>query len=115
MNNLTIYFNESIAHGHLYAKAYDFAVEKDGEVINFDTSFADDVNGFKVRIERYYKEFELTFKERSPMEIKALCQKHKEYLDKKYECYYRNEPEQVETKAESIDYKYEFAFVFRGK
>ena len=111
--NLTIYFNEIIVHGYLYAKAYNFAVEKDGEVINFDTSFADDVNEFKAKIERYYKEFELTFKQRSPMEIKALCEKHKEYLRKTRDCFYGDEPEPLETN--TLDDRYQFAFMFRGK
>lgn len=111
--NLTIYFNEMVVHGYLYAKAYNFAVEKDGEVINFDTRFADDVNEFKAKIERYYKEFELTFKQRSSMEIKALCQKHKEYINKTYECFFGKAPDPLETN--TLDDRYQFAFMFRGK
>lgn len=111
--NLIIYYNEIIVHGYSYAKAYNFAVEKDGEIINFDTRFADDVNGFKARIKRYNKGFELTFKQRSPMEIKALCQRHKEYLHKTCDCFYGKAPEPLETT--TLDDRYQFAFMYRGR
>lgn len=112
--NLTIYFYERNVKGYCWSKAYDFAVEKDGEIVNYEVRLADDVNEFKAIIERYYYEFELTFKQRSEMELKAISQRHQEYLRKIGEEFFVDEPEQVETKAEPIDYKYECAFVFRG-
>lgn len=108
MSNLTIYFNESIVKGYLNSKAYDFAVEKDGEIVNFDVRFADGVSEFKAKIERYYKEFELVFKQRSKMEMKAISQRHSEYLRK------IGESEPVEINHEPLEQRYQNAFIFRG-
>ena len=113
--NLTIYFNEYNVKGYCWSKAYDFAVKKDGEIVNYEVRLADDVNEFKAIIERYYYEFDLEFKQRSEMEMKAISQKHQEYLRKIGVAeIFDDETEQVEIKPDPVPQVCQNAFIFNG-